>query len=149
MDSVPRKRRQHLDRQTFGYYMHKKLRDANEHKCAVCGWTPPHALNLFHAYGRNPSIIEIHHILPVSAGGQNTEENIIALCPNHHRIADRLAAATMIGHSRATGITDRETLLRFLFLIDNDPDACEREILEWRSRAQAEITGTLSDLLSE
>lgn len=149
MDIVPRKGRQLIDRQTFSFNMHKRLRDANEHRCAVCGWAPPHALSLVHAYGRNPSIIELHHILPVSAGGQNTEENIIVLCPNHHRIADLLASATYIGHARSTGITERETLLRFLVLLDSDPDACEKEILEWRSRAQADMTGLLSKLLEE
>jgi hypothetical protein len=149
MDIVPRKRRQVVDRQTFAYEMHKKLRDANEHRCAVCGWTPPPALNLVHAYRRNPSIIEIHHILPISAGGLHTEENVIALCPNHHRVADLLASATSIGDSRSSGITDRETLLRFLSLLDNDPDAFEKEILEWRARAQSDITRMLSDLLSD
>ena len=42
--------------------------------CEVCGWK----------YG-----VDIHHILPIRNGGTNTSDNIIALCPNHHRLADK------------------------------------------------------------
>ena len=31
--------------------------------------------------------LESHHIHPLSEGGADTIENVIALCPNHHREA--------------------------------------------------------------
>ncbi len=40
--------------------------------CEICGW--------------NDSTRDIHHILPVSQGGKNTLDNVIVLCPNHHRM---------------------------------------------------------------
>lgn len=43
--------------------------------CQICSW--------------NETTCDIHHILPVSKGGKNVVENLIVLCPNHHRLADR------------------------------------------------------------
>jgi 5-methylcytosine-specific restriction endonuclease McrA len=31
--------------------------------------------------------IELHHKIPVSAGGLNTAENLITLCSTHHKFA--------------------------------------------------------------
>jgi 5-methylcytosine-specific restriction endonuclease McrA len=33
-------------------------------------------------------IIEAAHIIPVAKGGENKEENLLALCPNHHHLFD-------------------------------------------------------------
>ncbi len=33
------------------------------------------------------SYIETHHITPLSDGGPDSDENVVALCPNHHREA--------------------------------------------------------------
>lgn len=164
MDIVPRKqrykavyrtsenteeqRRRWIERQIFAHAYHKKLRESGENKCAVCGWTPPPFLFLYSVRGRTPSIIEIHHLIPVSAGGKDTEENVVPLCPNHHRIADLLTGVSDIGGRHVTGITDREALLRFLSLLDSDPDACAEEVVQRRSQQQADVTQSLSDLLS-
>lgn len=40
--------------------------------CSICGW--------------QESIRDVHHIIPVSKGGKNINENLISLCPNHHRM---------------------------------------------------------------
>jgi len=50
----------------------------NGFMCAVCGWTAPPELS---------TLIEVHHIVPVSKGGSNKRSNLILLCPNHHRVA--------------------------------------------------------------
>lgn len=42
-------------------------------KCAICG------------YDKH---VDIHHIEPVYSGGTDELENLIPLCPNHHREAD-------------------------------------------------------------
>ena len=40
--------------------------------CEICGW--------------NESTTDLHHIIPVSDGGLNELNNIINVCPNHHRL---------------------------------------------------------------
>jgi 5-methylcytosine-specific restriction protein A len=47
--------------------------------CQLCGLPAPFA-------GRNGRpYLEIHHIVPLAAGGLDTVENTVALCPNCHR----------------------------------------------------------------
>lgn len=43
--------------------------------CEICNW--------------NESNRDLHHIIHVSQGGKTTLNNIISLCPNHHRLAHR------------------------------------------------------------
>lgn len=43
--------------------------------CAICGW--------------NRAALDIHHIIPVAKGGSHTGDNLVVLCPNDHRLADR------------------------------------------------------------
>ena len=31
--------------------------------------------------------VETHHIIPLAEGGYDIENNVVALCPNHHREA--------------------------------------------------------------
>lgn len=49
--------------------------------CEACGWSlGPDAWEALHA----------HHVVPLSCGGSDGFDNIIALCPNHHAVAHRL-----------------------------------------------------------
>lgn len=43
--------------------------------CEICGW--------------NKASRDVHHIVPISDGGSNEVSNLISLCPNCHREADR------------------------------------------------------------
>lgn len=57
-------------------------------KCAICGWQATEQTisvngKIQHAHGN-----EIHHITPTSEGGTDSPDNIILLCPNHHKQAD-------------------------------------------------------------
>lgn len=56
---------------------------ALDRRCAICGWeltpTGPRGGCMWHR-----SCAEIHHILPVSEGGENTLDNLIALCHDCH-----------------------------------------------------------------
>lgn len=57
-------------------------------RCAICGWRASEDLishngQTQYAYGN-----EIHHIISVKDGGKATEDNLILLCPNHHKQAD-------------------------------------------------------------
>ena len=40
--------------------------------CELCGW--------------DVTVRDIHHIIPVSKGGKNEINNLIVVCPNHHRM---------------------------------------------------------------
>lgn len=44
-------------------------------ECAICGW--------------NEDKCDAHHIIRSANGGEQTLKNIIMLCPNHHRLADK------------------------------------------------------------
>lgn len=48
--------------------------------CEFCGWARFGAAGL--------SLVNVHHIEPVRFGGGNGQENLVALCPNHHAVAD-------------------------------------------------------------
>lgn len=57
-------------------------------KCAICGWQATDEFiiskgKIQYAYGN-----EIHHITQVAKGGKETADNLILLCPNHHKQAD-------------------------------------------------------------
>lgn len=43
--------------------------------CCVCGW--------------NESCVDLAHVYPFNKSGLYTFDNIVPLCPNHHRIHDR------------------------------------------------------------
>ena len=51
----------------------KKIRDfllvASKHQCSIC----------------QSNTVEVHHIIPVVDGGTNDLENLMVVCPNHHR----------------------------------------------------------------
>jgi predicted restriction endonuclease len=44
-----------------------------EYKCLICGYT---------------RFIEICHIIPKQLGGDDDSNNLIPLCPNHHKLLD-------------------------------------------------------------
>lgn len=47
------------------------FKTAMEKKCVVCGFS---------------DIVQVHHVIPLSEGGAHSEENVVVLCPNHHRM---------------------------------------------------------------
>lgn len=48
--------------------------------CEVCGWSL--GVDEWEA-------LHAHHVVPLSSGGPDSWDNMIALCPNHHTIAHR------------------------------------------------------------
>jgi predicted restriction endonuclease len=61
---------------------------AYNQQCALCGWKVGNTLwdnrSRYIESGGN----EIHHIVPAREGGKETFDNLILLCPNHHKQAD-------------------------------------------------------------
>jgi predicted restriction endonuclease len=69
-------------------YLSKTIIIRYSGRCAICGWRATEELitvkgRAQYAYGN-----EIHHIIAVEDGGQATEDNLILLCPNHHKQAN-------------------------------------------------------------
>ena len=58
-----------------------KILSIYNYSCAICGWSLEGAKEAQRG-------IDLHHIIPVREGGAETIENIIPLCPNHHKEAD-------------------------------------------------------------
>lgn len=68
----------------------EQIFQAYDCRCAICGWRGCDepgmvANNGHHQWG---CLNQIHHIIPVSKGGGETADNLILLCPNHHKMAD-------------------------------------------------------------
>ena len=83
---------------------------AYNYSCAICGWKATNELisvkgRLQYAYGN-----EIHHITPVAGGGEETADNIILLCPNHHKQADLgiLNREELRKHTKPLDFTEEE-----------------------------------------
>lgn len=88
----------------------RTCKERGGYRCAVCGWTPPAGF---------PRLVEAHHIVPVSAGGDNRPTNLILLCPNHHRIAHVLSC----GCARVGAVDQLVTEIRRLDAPSTRPDS--------------------------
>lgn len=72
------------------------------YKCAICGWQiSPDLITDTKGHYQHSHGNEMHHIIPVAEGGTEEIENIILLCPNHHKMADK-------------GVLSREDLKQYL-----------------------------------
>lgn len=68
-------------------------------RCAICGW--------------NETPCDVCHIVARKDGGENIFENVVMLCPNHHRMFDRgLLAKELILLARATILSDYSKIIR-------------------------------------
>lgn len=87
--------------QTQVFQRDSSIRVAARHrangKCELC-----HCLGFIMADGR--VYIETHHVIPLSEGGRDSADNVVAICPNHHREAHHGSSAAVI----------RESLLKHL-----------------------------------
>jgi len=106
---------------------HRVYRAYNS-SCAICGWRATDELiiskgKIQYAYGN-----EIHHITPIAEGGRETADNIILLCPNHHKQAD-------------LGILSREELRKHTKTIDFS----EEEIDQIKSKCADAIATLIFD----
>ena len=61
---------------------------AYESKCAICGWVALEEKTTPQGKAQPARGNEIHHITPIAEGGGDTADNVILLCPNHHKQAD-------------------------------------------------------------
>lgn len=64
----------------------RKLKEEYQGQCQLCGAKP------FAGSGSNADITECHHIDYFAASQNNDAENIIILCPNHHRLLHKESA---------------------------------------------------------
>lgn len=67
------KAKNYRKQQITNEYHTKTLQRILKHlSCEICGW--------------NEAPRDLHHIIPVSDGGKNKLNNVIIVCPNHHRM---------------------------------------------------------------
>ena len=80
-ESVAKRRIAYLTRQAVkrSPLIVEQLRDMYNGQCQICKWS---SRNRF-----NTDICEGHHIRWLSRGGEDEIENLVLLCPNHHRAA--------------------------------------------------------------
>ena len=57
-------------------------------KCAICSWVACEETTTPSGKAQPARGNEIHHIVPVSKGGADSWDNVVLLCPNHHKQAD-------------------------------------------------------------
>lgn len=60
------------------------LRDLYIGRCQLCGWAPRSIYST--------DLCEGHHLRWLGRGGDDSLENLVLLCPNHHRAVHRLDA---------------------------------------------------------
>ncbi|HXK50199.1 MAG TPA: HNH endonuclease signature motif containing protein [Clostridiales bacterium] len=60
------------------YSICNNLKELYSNKCQICGKN--------HGLSYNAVISEAHHIIPFTKSMNNDSDNLIILCPNHHRI---------------------------------------------------------------
>lgn len=65
-----------MSRERVPVILRKQVKSEQEHRCLICG---------------SSEHLSIHHILPVSHGGQNNRENLCGLCGACHDWADHMA----------------------------------------------------------
>ena len=56
-----------------GSKLRKQVKDSQNYQCAMCQIKEDGFL-----------ILQIHHVKPISKGGTNEIDNLVALCPNCH-----------------------------------------------------------------
>jgi hypothetical protein len=64
----------------------KSLKRRRGAACEVCGWMPRPPLR--------DTACNAHHVRPRAEGGDDSDDNRIILCPNHHAVAHALHRAT-------------------------------------------------------
>ena len=102
---VTRCTQRYKDRMRFAYYYKNKVRKAAADgiiACECCGWRPP---------SKHWRIIRLHHIIPVSAGGQDSSANTVFLCPNCHALAHSMCHTIQ---GRYCGPTGKDGLIQML-----------------------------------
>jgi hypothetical protein len=62
----------------------EELREIYSGQCQICLWSPR---NIYET-----DLCESHHVRWLSRGGEDKRENLVLLCPNHHRAIHRVDA---------------------------------------------------------
>jgi hypothetical protein len=75
--------------------------------CEHCAWYPP-----------APEMLHAHHVVPIMAGGPDTIENLLVLCPNCHAVAHYVTARSNLTRSY-TGPTTALDLRRWMTVAKN------------------------------
>lgn len=87
----------------------KILKAKYNYKCQICNFS-------FEMDNEN-KYCEAHHLKALSSGGNQNPENVIILCPNHHRMfhyaADKISVGELINGNRNIKIGDIEYIIHY------------------------------------
>ena len=67
----------------------RKLKEKYGFKCQICGYQ--------FQMDNGQYYCEAHHIIPISENGSQSEENVIILCANHHRMFHYAKNTILVG----------------------------------------------------
>lgn len=89
-----------------------KVYAAYKDRCAICGWQATPELISYRGRIQYAHGNEIHHILPVNEGGTDEWDNVILLCPNHHKQADIgvITRGALSAYTKPYEMTEEEKL---------------------------------------
>lgn len=68
-------KRRGKEKAEFNYLLKKYNLQEHYLKCCLCGW--------------DEANVDLAHLIPHLEGGSCSFDNIVPLCPNHHRVYDR------------------------------------------------------------
>jgi 5-methylcytosine-specific restriction enzyme A len=85
------------------------VRSAEVRRCALlrangaCEWCAQPGFQM----GDGKIYLETHHVIPLAAGGLDIAQNVVALCPNHHREAHHGAIAAEMRKSLLARVSQK------------------------------------------
>ncbi|MEM0475398.1 MAG: HNH endonuclease [Candidatus Norongarragalinales archaeon] len=96
-----------VKRRKRDYAIITKMKEYYEYKCQICGTTIPKKSGGFY--------IEAAHITPKREEGTEDPENLLILCPNHHKLLDygEVKIEKREGNSRKITINNQEMTVKY------------------------------------
>ncbi|MBS4538231.1 HNH endonuclease [Clostridium sp. D2Q-11] len=101
-DKLSKKRQQIINVTRRDYVIVNYLKEIYNNSCQVCG------IKL--SLGNDIYYSEVHHIKPLSCNGPDILENMLVLCPNHHKLFDRGAITINIENKKVIHIDAKNNI---------------------------------------
>ena len=108
----PRKRKQKMSKRTDSR-LNKRIRKERGNICVVCSTVKR---------------IKGHHIIPRRDNGPNSRNNIVLLCHNHHKIADRIQDNQFLRFEIMNQPRTQEELVNFIKLIEKSQTGTRKSL---------------------
>ena len=107
--------------------------------CPACGWHIPKIFRYHARHKGQLSFLNVHHLIPYSEGGSEEDENLVALCPTCHEIADYLPRMICLPVDSSL----KQCVVDHLYLIAINPDEWTRQYNQWNLETKRRAIDTL------